>query len=39
MKDTVISALGIVQLLSAILVFLIGLGVLTVIVMYVVDVN
>jgi glutamate synthase domain-containing protein 2 len=39
MRDTLESTLGIVQVLSALLVFLLGLGVLTVIVMYIVDVN
>ena len=39
MKDTFISALDVVQTLSAILVFLIGIGILIVIVMYIVDVN
>jgi len=38
-RDTFISALDIVQTLSAILVFLIGIGLLVVIVMYIVDVN
>jgi glutamate synthase domain-containing protein 2 len=39
MKDTFITALDVVQTLSAILVFLIGIGFLVVIVMYIVDVN
>jgi len=39
MKDTFITALDVVQTLSAILVFLIGIGLLVVIVMYIVDVN
>jgi len=39
MRDTFVSALDAVQVLSAILVFLIGLGLLAVIFMYVVDVN
>ena len=39
MRDTFINAIDIVQILSAILVFLLGLGLLIVIVMYVVDVN
>ncbi len=39
MRDTFISALDIVQTLSAIVVFLIGIGLLVVIVMYIVDVN
>jgi len=39
MRDTLISALGAVQVLSAILVFLLGLGLLAVLVMYVVDIN
>ena len=39
MKDTFISALDIVQTLSAILVFMIGIGILVVIVMYIVDVS
>jgi glutamate synthase domain-containing protein 2 len=39
MRDTFTSALGVVQVLSAVLVFLIGIGVLVVIVMYIVDVN
>ena len=39
MKDTFITALDVVQTLSAILVFLIGIGILVVIVMYIVDVS
>jgi hypothetical protein len=39
MKETFFSALDVVQTLSAILVFLIGIGILVVIVMYIVDVN
>jgi len=39
MKDTFITALDVVQTLSAILVFLIGIGLLVVVVMYIVDVN
>lgn len=39
MKDTLISALDVVQVLSAILVFLVGLGLFIVLVMYVIDVN
>jgi glutamate synthase domain-containing protein 2 len=39
MKDSFINALAVVQTLSAILVFLIGIGVLVVIVMYIVDVT
>jgi glutamate synthase domain-containing protein 2 len=39
MRDSFINALGVVQTLSAILVFLIGVGILVVIVMYVVDVT
>ncbi len=39
MRDTFISALDVVQMLSAILIFLIGIGFLVVIVMYIVDVN
>jgi glutamate synthase domain-containing protein 2 len=39
MRDSFISALGVVQTLSAILVFLIGIGILVVIVMYIVDVS
>jgi len=39
MRDTFISALDVVQVLSAILIFLIGIGFLVVIVMYIVDVN
>ncbi len=39
MRDSFTSALGVVQTLSAILVFLIGIGFLVVIVMYIVDVN
>jgi hypothetical protein len=39
MRDTFIGALDVVQTLSAILVFLIGIGLLVVIVMYIVDVN
>ena len=39
MRDTITSALDVVQVLSAILVFLIGIGLLVVIVMYIVDVN
>jgi len=38
-RDTFISALDVVQTLSAILIFLIGIGILVVIVMYIVDVN
>ncbi len=39
MRDTIIGALDVVQTLSAILVFLLGIGLLVVIVMYIVDVN
>ncbi len=39
MKETFFSALDVVQTLSAILVFLIGIGILVVIVMYIVDVS
>jgi glutamate synthase domain-containing protein 2 len=39
MRDSFINALGVIQTLSAILVFLIGVGILVVIVMYIVDVN
>ncbi|MCH8334635.1 MAG: FMN-binding glutamate synthase family protein [Proteobacteria bacterium] len=39
MKDTFFSALDVVQMLSAILVFLIGIGLVVVIFMYIVDVN
>jgi glutamate synthase domain-containing protein 2 len=39
MKDTFFSALNVVQTLSAILIFLIGIGLLVVVVMYIVDVN
>ena len=39
MKDTLFDALGVIQTLSAILVFLLGIGLLVVIVMYIVDVN
>jgi glutamate synthase domain-containing protein 2 len=39
MKDTFFGALDVVQTLSAILVFVIGLGILVVIVMYIVDVS
>ena len=39
MKETFIGALDVVQTLSAILVFLLGIGLLVVIVMYIVDVN
>lgn len=39
MKDSFITALDLVQTLSAILIFLIGIGLLVVIFMYIVDVN
>ena len=39
MKETFFSALDVVQTLSAILIFLIGLGILAVIVMYIIDVS
>ena len=39
MQDTFFTALDVVQTLSAILVFLLGIGLLVVIVMYIVDVN
>jgi uncharacterized membrane protein YidH (DUF202 family) len=39
MRDTFFSALDVVQTLSAILVFLIGIGLLVVVVMYIIDVN
>jgi glutamate synthase domain-containing protein 2 len=39
MRDTFVSALDIVQVLSAILVFLLGLGVLVIIMMYIVDIS
>jgi glutamate synthase domain-containing protein 2 len=39
MKDSFITALDVVQTLSAILIFLIGIGLLVVIFMYIVDVN
>ena len=39
MKDSFLGALDLVQALSAILVFLLGLGILTVVVMYIVDVT
>jgi glutamate synthase domain-containing protein 2 len=39
MRDTFFSALNVVQTLSAILIFLIGIGLLVVVVMYIVDVN
>jgi len=39
MKETFIGALDVVQTLSAILVFVLGIGLLVVIVMYIVDVN
>lgn len=39
MRDTFLSALNAVQVLSAILVFLLGLGFLAVVFMYIVDVN
>lgn len=38
-RNTMVGALDVVQVLSAILVFLVGLGLLIVIVMYIVDVN
>jgi len=38
-KDTLVSAFDVVQVLSAILVFLLGLGLLLVVAMYIVDVN
>ena len=39
MRDSFVNALGVIQTLSAILVFLIGIGILVVIVMYIVDVT
>lgn len=39
MKDTFLGALDVVQTLSALLVFLIGIGLLVVIVMYIVDIS
>ena len=39
MRDSFVNALGVIQTLSAILIFLIGVGILVVIVMYIVDVN
>lgn len=39
MKDSILGALSIVQLLSAILVFALGVGLLAIIVMYIVDIN
>ena len=39
MRDTFLSAIDVVQVLSGILVFLLGLALLAVVVMYVVDIN
>jgi glutamate synthase domain-containing protein 2 len=39
LKDSILGALSIVQLLSAILVFALGVGLLAIIVMYIVDIN
>ncbi|MCZ6808463.1 MAG: FMN-binding glutamate synthase family protein, partial [Proteobacteria bacterium] len=37
MKESFVSALNIVQILSAILVFIIGIGIIAVAIMYVID--
>lgn len=39
MKESIIGALSVMQLLSAILVFILGIGVLAIVVMYIVDVS
>ncbi|MEQ9564030.1 MAG: FMN-binding glutamate synthase family protein, partial [Woeseiaceae bacterium] len=39
MKDSILGALSVVQLLSAIFVFALGIGLLAIVVMYIVDVN
>jgi len=39
MRDTFVSALDVVQVLSAVLVFLLGLGILAIVIMYIVDIS